>query len=114
RGPVTMTAIAAVDVALWDIKGKVLGTPVYNLLGGRSRDRVLCYGHASGVSVEETVEDVARFRERGYRAIRVQCAVPGLAGVYGVGRAGDVYEPAAPGSPPVEVWSTEEYLRFVP
>src|SRR5919197_2680463 len=48
RGAVTMTAIAAVDTALWDIKGKALGAPVYQLLGGASRDAVMVYGHASG------------------------------------------------------------------
>src|SRR5207245_4094619 len=45
RGPVTMTSIGAVDMALWDIKGKALNTPVYNLLGGKSRTGVLVYGH---------------------------------------------------------------------
>src|SRR6478609_9508227 len=54
RGPVTMTAIAAVDTALWDIKGKTLNTPVYQLLGGASRDSVMVYGHASGETVDET------------------------------------------------------------
>ena len=48
RGPVTMSAIAAVDTALWDIKGKTLNVPVYQLLGGASRDSVMVYGHASG------------------------------------------------------------------
>src|ERR1700752_5079496 len=59
RGPVTMAAIAAVDTALWDIKGKALDAPVYQLLGGASRDSVMVYGHASGETVEETVDAVA-------------------------------------------------------
>ena len=77
RGPVTMAAIAAVDTALWDIKGKVAGLPVYQLLGGRSRDAVTVYGHANGESVDEAVDDVARLVDLGYRAIRVQCGIPG-------------------------------------
>ena len=54
RGPVTMSAIAAVDVALWDIKAKSLNTPLYELLGGASREAVLVYGHASGADLEKT------------------------------------------------------------
>src|ERR1700674_1010420 len=70
RGPVTMTAIAAVDTALWDIKAKSLNTPLYQLLGGASREGVMVYGHASGSDVEETVQAVSHYKQLGYKAIR--------------------------------------------
>src|SRR2546428_11210592 len=56
RGPVTMAAIGAVDTALWDIRGKTLDAPVYQLLGGASRDAVLVYGHANGATIERSEE----------------------------------------------------------
>src|ERR1700735_481445 len=62
RGPVTMSAIAAVDVALWDIKAKRAGMPLYQLLGGRCREGVLVYCHAHGADVDEACEDVARHK----------------------------------------------------
>lgn len=114
RGPVTMTAIAAVDTALWDIKGKALNTPVYQLLGGASRDAVLVYAHANGADVETTVAAVARHIESGYTAIRAQSGIPGLASTYGVARGDKPYEPAEPGLPVENRWSTERYLAFVP
>jgi len=115
RGPVTMTAIGAVDVALWDIAGKAVGRPVYQLLGGAARDGVTIYGHASGADIAETVADAARFLQSGYRAVRVQAKVPGLESTYGL-RAGTglTYEPAGGDLPADEVWDTEAYLDFVP
>src|SRR5690606_24438993 len=111
RGPVTMTAIAAVDTALWDIKGKAAGMPVYQLLGGKAREGVLVYGHANGATLDEAVAEVGRFLDRGYRAVRVQSGVPGLAATYGVGKGRDFYEPATAGTRPEEtVWATEKYL----
>ena len=86
RGPVTMAAIAAVDVALWDIKGKALNTPVYNLLGGKSREGVLVYCHAFGKTIDDALDDVARHRDMGYKAIRVQSGVTGLKSTYGVAK----------------------------
>jgi mannonate dehydratase len=114
RGPVTMSAIAAVDTALWDIKGKALNAPVYQLLGGASRDGVLVYGHASGQDIEETVQAVSAYLNLGYRAIRAQSGIPGLHSTYGVGRGKMYYEPAEKDVPPENAWSSELYLNFAP
>src|SRR5215475_11189312 len=72
RGPVTMSAIAAVDTALWDVKAKAAGLPLYQLLGGRSRTGVMVYGHANGNTVEETIDEALRYQALGYKAIRLQ------------------------------------------
>src|ERR1019366_2820505 len=113
RGPVTMAAIGAVDIALWDIKGKALNTPVYNLLGGKSRDGVLVYAHANGKDIDHALEDVAKHKEMGYKAIRVQSGFAGSS-TYGVAKGPGRYEPAERGLPPEQAWATEPYLRHVP
>jgi len=114
RGPVTMTAIAAVDVALWDIKGKALNTPVYNLLGGKSREGVLVYAHANGADIAEAVDSVQQHQALGYLAVRAQAGVPGVASSYGVPKGGKPYEPAERGLPSESLWCTEKYLNFAP
>ncbi len=122
RGPVTMTAISAVDVALWDLKAKAAGMPLYQLLGGASRDGLLAYGHASGRDTEELFDSIRHHLDQGFRAVRIQTAVPGVRSVYGIstvrtpGERADHYEPAQrAGTLPVEEgWDTRAYLRHVP
>jgi mannonate dehydratase len=80
NGSVLNTALAGIDMALWDIKGKEAGMPVYQLLGGACRRAVPCYAHASGKDLQGLVEDVQRYLEEGFNVIRCQ-----LAGGYGGG-----------------------------
>jgi len=84
NGPVLNNAISGVDQALWDIKGRMAGMPVYQLLGGKCREAADCYGHASGREIPEVIENARRLMARGYRHVRVQVGVPGQAG-YGAG-----------------------------
>jgi mannonate dehydratase len=114
KGPVTMTAISAVDMALWDIKAKAADMPLYQLLGGKSRSGVMVYGHANGDSIEETVDEVGKFLNDGYLAVRAQTGIPGLKSTYGVSKDKMFYEPADSDLPTENEWSTTKYLDSIP
>jgi len=103
NGPVLNNGISGVDQALWDIKGRMAGMPVYQLLGGKVREAADCYGHASGADAAECVANAKKYIAEGFRHVRVQVGVPGMAG-YGSGRGEarvkslhnkPVFEPAA-------------------
>ena len=114
RGPVTMSAIGAVDTALWDLKAKAAGMPLYQLLGGACRSAVRVYGHANGETVQETIAEAQRYVGLGYTAVRLQSGVPGLASTYGVSRDKMFYEPADGALPVENRWSTRKYLASTP
>jgi len=77
NGPCLMNAISGVDMALWDLKGKRAGMPVYQLLGGKCRVAAPVYRHASGNTNEDVAGKVKAFLDEGYRHVRIQVAVPG-------------------------------------
>jgi len=114
RGPVTMSAIAAVDMALWDIKAKKAQMPLHELLGGKARDRVRVYAHATGATIADTVADVKRLLDAGFTAVRAQTDIPGTEGAYGVSAPGQLYDPAKGTRPQETTWHTPSYLRHAP
>ncbi len=107
NGPVLNNALSGVDMALWDIKGRQAGLPVYQLLGGKCREAADCYAHASGGEIPQVIENARRFIERGFRHVRVQVGVPGMSG-YGGGRPGDAKTPALHDGP---VFEPAAYIR---
>src|SRR5437870_13834713 len=80
NGPVLNNAISGVDQALWDIKGRQAGMPVYQLAGGKCREAADCYGHAAGGEYSQVVESAKRYMAQGFRHVRVQIGVPGVSG----------------------------------
>src|SRR4051794_14179773 len=115
NGPVLFNAMSGIDMALWDIKGKRANMPVYQLLGGNCRFAAALYAHASGRSFAELEERVRAAMERGYRHVRVQLGVSGMA-TYGA--RGDREVPPETGTvgpmTPGAIWEPAKYVREVP
>src|SRR5690349_4405802 len=91
NGPVLNNAISGVDQALWDIKGRQAGMPVYQLLGGKCREAADCYSHASGAEIPQVMESARRLMSQGFRHVRIQVGVPGMEG-YGSARGGEMVQ----------------------
>ncbi|MCM8750040.1 starvation-sensing protein RspA [Thermomicrobiaceae bacterium CFH 74404] len=103
NGPVLHNALSGIDMALWDIKGKLANMPLYQLFGGKCRQAAALYAHASGRDFQEVEEDARRYMEMGYRYVRCQVAVPGQS-TYGA-RGDDTGR---------EIWEPSVYCRLVP
>ena len=101
NGPVENNAISGVDQALWDIKGKMAGMPVYQLLGGKAREAVDTYGHASGNEISECIDSAKKYIAQGFRHVRIQVGVPGQSG-YGARGTGGKRIPALHDAPVFE------------
>jgi len=110
NGSILNTALAGIDMALWDIKGKEAGMPVHQLLGGPTRDAVLAYAHAGGNDLAELEDDVRRYMEEGYQVIRCQL------GNYGGGGFLPGDEAGMPKNAPARqrVFDDEAYLKNIP
>jgi mannonate dehydratase len=109
NGPVLNNALSGLDQALWDIKGKIAGLPVYQLLGGKCRFAVETYTHAGGRSPEEALESVQRYMDQGFKNIRIQL------GGYGATHLTDQppYKKAGFGMPDDNTMSATAYMKGV-
>ncbi len=107
-GPIFMAALAAIDLALWDIKGKQAGLPVYQLLGGKARDGVMVYSHAGGRDPVEAEDSVRALMAKGFKVIRAQMGPYGGAGVIGS------QPPLSPGTPGTSIYEPTPNVLAVP
>lgn len=109
-GPVLNNALSGLDEALWDIKAKRAAMPVYQLLGGKCREAVPVYVHASGQDAYEVAERARAFMEQGFRYIRCQVGIPGLS-TYGSRGERAV---AALNPSQTRTWEPTAYVRAIP
>ena len=109
NGPTNNSVLSAMDEALWDIKGKRAGMPVYQLLGGKARDGVACYDHTGGNTKEEAAEGVLKSMEKGFRHIRVQCGGYGGGGFFGRNEGNRVE-----GGYTGRAFDEEMYINYIP
>lgn len=105
NGPIENNAISGVDMALWDIKGKMANMPVYQLFGGKCREGIPVYRHADGKDLSEICENIQKYQEMGITTIRCQC------GGYGGDEFGNVPESAPKGALPGVYLDSKTYIR---
>lgn len=102
NGPITNNAISGVDQALWDIKGKIAGLPVYSLLGGKSRQEIPVYRHSDGKDFSAVCENIDEYKAEGYRHFRIQIGIYG-----GIPKGMNVPK----NSPPGDYFSVDQYVN---
>lgn len=105
NGPIENNAISGIDMALWDIKGKMANMPLYQLFGGKVREGVPVYRHADGRDLSELCENIERFHEMGIQTIRCQC------GGYGGEGYGQTPATAPEGARPGVYLDSQKYIR---
>lgn len=105
NGPIENNAISGIDMALWDIKGKLAGMPLYQLFGGKVREGIPVYRHVDGKDIEEICENIQRFQEMGITHLRCQC------GGYGGETYGCTPKSTPMGAHPGVYLDSRKYMR---